>query len=109
MKIKKQEFNDDDVELDGNEFEDCTFKNCDLVFRARAPVSLNRCELYDCRWSFRDAAALTTGFLHGMTSMTGDFGRAMLINTFPVLRDWLSDDAKAKLAQPRISSGERQS
>ena len=56
-------FTNDTVVLDGNEYRNCTFTNCHIVFNANAPVSLHGINFNDCRWTFDGPAGLTVNFL----------------------------------------------
>lgn len=56
-------FTNEEVALDGGKFENCTFENCDLVFRARAAVVMTKVSFGNIRWLYADAAALTLNFL----------------------------------------------
>lgn len=101
MRIKNQDFAAEDIDLDGNIFENCKFSKSNMVFRGRAPVSFDTCTFEDVRWEFRDAASLTTSLMRAMSESTGDYGRELLINTFPALKDWVKPE---KLAGKKDSS-----
>jgi transcriptional regulator with XRE-family HTH domain len=100
MKITNQEFVNDDVEIDGNSFEGCTFRKCKMIFRARAGVSMSQCGFFDVEWVFLDSAQLTASFLRVLTDGGGDYGRSLLVNTFPALREWIKAECLAKLEAP---------
>jgi hypothetical protein len=55
-------FTNETVVLDGNDYRNCTFTNCELVFRGTASVSLNGVTA-NCRWTFEGAAGLTVKFM----------------------------------------------
>src|ERR1700687_817734 len=97
MKIKNQSFESDSVELDGNSFENCRFVNCMLIFRAKAPVQLTDCTFLDVRWNFLESAALTADFIRQLSQASGDYGKFTLVNTFPVIKDWLRPEILEKL------------
>ena len=98
MKVRNQEFNGDDIELDGNAFEGCIFRKCRMQYRGKAGVVLVECVFEDVEWSFQDAAQITAGFLRVLTDTTGDYGRSLLVNSFPCLREWLKPEHYEKLA-----------
>lgn len=98
MKIRNQEFNADEVELDGNSFEGCTFRKCKMQYRGKARVDLSECVFENVEWSFLDEAQLTASFLRVLTETTADYGRSLLVNSFPCLRDWIQPEHLAKLA-----------
>ena len=56
-------FSNETVVLDGNEYRNCTFTNCEIVFNATAPSSLNGINFIDCRWTFNGPAGQTIDFM----------------------------------------------
>jgi hypothetical protein len=56
-------FTNETVVLDGNDYHNCTFTNCEIVFRATGTVSLHGVTANGCRWTFEGAAGLTVKFL----------------------------------------------
>ena len=56
-------FANETVVLDGNDYRDCTFTNCELIFHGSAGVSLHGITLNDCRWTFDGPAGLTINFM----------------------------------------------
>ncbi len=57
-----------DVELDGNEFENCDFDGALLIYRGGPPPSLSGCGFRDFRFNFDGAAANTVRFLQAMAA-----------------------------------------
>lgn len=101
MRIKHQEFVDDDVRLDGNQFEHCTFTNCRMHFQALSPVGLQHCTFNNVSWHFSGPASLTLDFVRAMMEMSGedDYGRILFVNTFPALKDWIKPEILAKFPE----------
>ena len=60
-----QTFSGQDVTLDGNTFERCSFSQCRLVYNGGPglPVLRNCLMSPDCRWHFDEAAGRTLVFL----------------------------------------------
>ena len=56
-------FSNETVVLDGNDYRNCTFVDCVIVFRGTAAVSLNGVTTNNCRWTFEGAAGLTVKFM----------------------------------------------
>ncbi len=56
-------FTNETVVLDGNDYRNCTFTDCVIVFRGTAAVSLNGVTANNCRWTFEGAAGLTVKFM----------------------------------------------
>jgi hypothetical protein len=105
MRIKKQEFDAEEVSLDGNVFEDCQFSKSRMVFLGRQPVSFTGCRFLDVQWDFREAAGLTASFLRVLSDETGDYGKGLIVNSFPSLKEWLRPEILEKLTQPVQSRG----
>ena len=56
-------FTNETVVLDGNEYLNCTFTDCELFFHGTAGESLHGITLNDCRWTFDGPAGLTINFM----------------------------------------------
>ena len=56
-------FINETVLLDGNEYRDCIFNNCQIRFNATAPVTLNGVQFNSCQWTFEGPAGLTVNFM----------------------------------------------
>src|SRR5438045_5309205 len=63
MKFQGQTFRDQDLQLDGNEYESCKMENCRLFFGATAPVDLSNNKIDGSTFVFQGAALLTLGFM----------------------------------------------
>lgn len=100
MKIKGQTFVKDDIELDGNIFEDCIFDECRMFFDGRAPVRLSHCTFNNVFWHLRGPASLTADFIRGVTD-SGDYGRALLVLTFPAIKPWIKQEYLDTLGGPK--------
>ena len=59
-------FNHETVELDGEQFSDCEFRDCRMVFRGGEPPKFADCRFAGCDWQFLDAAANTLKHLKTM-------------------------------------------
>jgi hypothetical protein len=56
-------FTNETVVLDGNDYLNCTFTNCEIIFNGTASVSLNGISFNDCRWTFGGPAGMTINFM----------------------------------------------
>ena len=56
-------FTNETVVLDGNEYLNCTFTNCELIFRGTDGVALHGIDFNGCRWTFEGPAGLTINFM----------------------------------------------
>lgn len=74
------------VLLDNNEFRDCVFADCELVFAGGGPVALSGNVFKNVKWSFEGAAARTLQFLTAMYHGAGPGGRELVENTFEAIR-----------------------
>lgn len=73
------------VQLDGNYFEEVTFKNCKLVFtglETNNRMGLVNCKILKCTWHFEGAAAHTVNFLNSLSTGMGPAGKIMVKNLF---------------------------
>jgi hypothetical protein len=52
-------FNHETVLLDGEDFVDCAFQTCKMVYAGGELPTFNDCRFDDCDWKFDDAAART--------------------------------------------------
>ncbi|MBD8630771.1 hypothetical protein IFT74_05240 [Oxalobacteraceae sp. CFBP 8755] len=66
MKYVKEKFNNTLVRLDGNTFENCFFKNCEMEYSGGKVPSFIGCTLEECLFKFTDQAGDTLAFLHAM-------------------------------------------
>ena len=56
-------FTNQTVVLDGNDYRNCTFTNCEIVFNGTASVSLKGISFNNCQWTFDGPAGLTINFM----------------------------------------------
>jgi hypothetical protein len=98
VKIRSQKFSPGErIDLDGNSFENCQFDQTVMVFQANAPVSFEGCTFNAVLWNFDGKASLTVQFIKALSEATGDYGRALIVNTFPSLKDWMKPEALSKV------------
>ena len=70
-----------EVELDGKEFDNCTFSGASLIYRGGQPPTLNECDLTDFTFEFRGAAANTVALLRAMAAPNSGF-QSVVRDTF---------------------------
>jgi hypothetical protein len=51
------------VVLDGQEFSDCEFRDCRLVYSGGEVPTFNDCRFHACEWKFEDSAVRTLAYL----------------------------------------------
>jgi len=81
MRFEKKTFEKQRIVLDYNEFEECRFTECELVFNAVGSVGFSRNVLDNCRWKFEGPAAAAVSFLKAVYGMGAD-GRNLVLATF---------------------------
>jgi len=63
MKHENDSFIGSQVNLDGNEYQGCVFRNCTLVYSGGKPPSFINCSFDGIRLNFVGSAGDTLGFL----------------------------------------------
>jgi hypothetical protein len=71
------------VELDGNEYRRCVFRECVLVYKGGPLPFLSESVFYTCQFAFEDAAERTLQFMRAIAVMMGRDGLTMIEKTFP--------------------------
>ena len=59
-------FSHETVVLDGQEFSDCEFRDCRLVYSGGEVPNFADCRFHACEWKFEDAAVRTLAYLKVM-------------------------------------------
>ncbi len=62
-KFTKNVYRDDTITLDNNDFENCEFYNCRLVFHGTGLFNMQGCKIVDCQWPMEDHAQITLQYL----------------------------------------------
>ncbi|CAA9417564.1 MAG: hypothetical protein AVDCRST_MAG64-2666 [uncultured Phycisphaerae bacterium] len=81
-----EEFADQRVVLDDDEFLECTFNRCQLVYRGGERAYLVRCRFTQCSFEFEDAAGRTLLFLQAVYRNMGPAGAQLVEGTFDEIR-----------------------
>lgn len=63
MKYQSRVFKNQNIELDSNEFINCKFEDCRMIYGAKGLVTLKGCDFINVKWVFTDAAGDTIQFL----------------------------------------------
>ncbi len=80
---ENETFENTTVELDGETFVNCTFKNVTLAYSGGAPPHLDACNFDDFTFDFRGAASNTAIFMRALSETTG--GDEVIRKNFPAL------------------------
>lgn len=85
MKFEKQEFSNEEVRLDGNEFVECHFDHCTMTYAGGLLPDIINCSFKNPKWSLVEAASntleLLSLFYHSMEG-----GKQLIENTFNYIR-----------------------
>ena len=79
-------YNHETVVLDGEEFDDCEFRDCRLVYAGGKPPSFSGCRIDGCEWKYDDAAARTVAYLKVVWGAGGKAAVQALIKEITVAR-----------------------
>jgi len=82
---QNQSFSNESVELSGNQFHGCTFKNCKLVYRGDISPTFKDNHFIDSVFMFSDAAIRTIYFLSNIYH-AGPGGREVVEDMFERIR-----------------------
>lgn len=63
MKFETKTFTKEEIHLDFNEFINCKFIECNIIYHGYGLVRLNNNSFENCRHSFSDSAAKTLNFM----------------------------------------------
>lgn len=81
-------FEDQQVRLNGNEFYNCNFVNCQLVFDANGALTLDGCGFDNPRFLLDGSAADTINFLMNIYHTGGDgTGKQYVEDLFQAMRN----------------------
>ena len=62
---RQRAFVDTKVTLDNNRFENCTFRNCDIIY-AGGPTETSTCYFENVRWIFEGVAGTVVHVMQGL-------------------------------------------
>ena len=79
-------YNHETVVLDGEEFDDCEFRDCRLVYAGGKPPKFAGCRIDGCEWKYEDAAARTLAHLKVVWGAGGKAAVQALIKEITVAR-----------------------
>lgn len=80
--ILGKDYENTTVEIDGNRYTQCSFKNCKLTYRGGDIPLFEGCKLEFCTWNWDDAALRTIGYLRGIYSGLGPMGAKIVDDIF---------------------------
>jgi hypothetical protein len=86
MKFKDKNFKNEKIDIDFNQFSNCQFDSCTLVFHGYGVIGMDGCSFINVNWTFDGAAAKTLQFMHGLYHGAGEGGRQLIESTFNSIR-----------------------
>lgn len=86
MEFTGKTFSDTTEVIDGNQYVECRFENCQLVYRGGDIPTINKCHFVTCRWQFEDAAERTLVFMKELYHGMGQGGADLIEATLGALR-----------------------
>ncbi len=84
-KIENRNYSNELVNLDDNEFVDCKFQGCTLVYRGGSLPKFAGNSIDQCVWNFSGAAELTLRFIAGLYQ-AGEGGKDVVERMFEQIR-----------------------
>lgn len=85
-RYENRKFENQVVQLDGNQYIRCTFQGCTLQYGGSEIPTLKDNEFNRCKWEFTDAAERTIKFMIGLYRGAGEGGRELIEQTFKNIR-----------------------
>ena len=86
MRFVGESYKDKKIDMDFNEFVDCEFTKCELVFHGVGKIGMEGCSFSSVRWTFADAAANTVQFMTALYHGAGPGGKQLIESTFENIR-----------------------
>lgn len=86
MKVEGKTYLNETIHVDFNEFVNCKFLKCSLIYHGFGPVGMVGCAFTDVKWIFADAASNTLNFLRSLYFGGGEGGKALIESTFASIK-----------------------
>jgi hypothetical protein len=90
MELVKQTKSKTTEVIDGNQYTECRFENCQLVYRGGEIPRISRCHFENCTWQFEEAAERTLLFLKFLYHGMGIGGKELIEATVAAIRQPLA-------------------
>jgi hypothetical protein len=87
--------------IDGNQYNECQFHNCRLIYRGGEMPRISGCHFENCQWQFEEAAERTLIFMRQLYHGMGTGGAQLIEATLAQLRQPLTPPTEG--AQPATS------
>jgi hypothetical protein len=84
-RFDKQVFVGEQIQLDGNEYFDCSFQHCSIVMSGLGPFTLHGCSIENCSFGVGGPAVHVLRYMAALYAMGGD-AQTMIEQTFNSIR-----------------------
>jgi hypothetical protein len=72
--------------IDGNQYSECRFENCQMVYCGGEIPTISSCHFENCKWQFEDAAERTLIFMKSLYHGMGPGGVELIEATLSAIR-----------------------
>lgn len=86
MRYDHKLFTDEDIRIDEDEFTNCEFVNCRIIFTGKGPASFSNCKFDQCQWVFDGPAEDTIQYLAALYTGLGPGGQDLVEGIFDSIR-----------------------
>jgi hypothetical protein len=86
MKHTGQNFRQQEIHMDFNQFINCVFDGCLLIYHGYGAIHMEGCSFINVRWTFADAAANTVSFMAALYTGAGEGGKKLIDSTFDTIK-----------------------
>lgn len=103
-RFENETFRDRTVEIDGNQYTNCTFIKCRIVFTGFEEGVFDACNFIRCDWGFSGPAASTLNYLAAIYHGLGQTGQDMVEGIFESIRRDIVKSGELLSSQPESHS-----
>ena len=86
MRFEGRKFENEPVDMDFNQFINCQFENCKLIYHGFGLIEMDGCNFVNVNWTFTDAAANTLKFMTELYHGAGEGGQQIINSTLENIR-----------------------
>lgn len=83
---KGKEFTGMEEAVDFNQYIDCTFTRCRIIYRGGALPKFENCKITECQWSLEDAGHRTLNYLGMLYHNMGSMGQELIEMVFNTIK-----------------------
>ena len=86
MRVENKLITDENVFVDQNEYINCVFERCRIIFTGKGPARFSGCRFILCEWVFDGAAEETIQYLAALYNGMGTGGADLVEGVFESIR-----------------------